>query len=74
MPKDMSVPAARKALRYVGKPGDPVGGGLPAADVSAEEAAGWYTAGQVQEALNRNQPPRRRMMRRKRVKPNGPNE
>jgi hypothetical protein len=52
MPKDMSVPAARKALRYVGKPGDPVGGGLPAADVSAEEAAGWYTAGQVQEALD----------------------
>lgn len=49
MSKDLSAPAARKALKY--KHGTHPGGGLPAADVSADEAHNWYTAGQVAEAL-----------------------
>lgn len=49
MSKDPSAPAGRRALQYV--KGTHPGGGLPAADVPADQAAAWYTAGQVQEAV-----------------------
>jgi hypothetical protein len=49
MPKDPGAPAARHALKY--KPGAHPGGGLPAADLTADQAHDWYTAAQVAEAL-----------------------
>lgn len=49
---DLDAPAEQKALKFIGKPGGPVGGGLAAGDYTADQAHEWLTQGQVKEALD----------------------
>lgn len=49
-PANSNDPAPAQALKYIGKPDAPLGGGLPAGDVTADQAHTWYTVGAVWEA------------------------